>query len=103
MAPSSKTPVPAEAHPSHEAPHGSGSIHPGDQGSQVQVSAVLSTYLLTHLHQVLQRAEFGAQREGQTTLAANYAQLRKLLCHEARSMGPVADGNNEQACLSGAA
>ena len=50
------------------------------------VSAVISTYLLTHLHHVLQRAEYGAQQEGRAALAANYAQLRKVLCLDARSM-----------------
>ena len=54
--------------------------------SDVLVSAVISTYLLTHLHHVLQRAEFGAQQEGHEGLAANYAQLRKVLCLDARSM-----------------
>ena len=52
----------------------------------VLVSAVLSPYLLTHLHHVLQRAEFGAQREGRATMARNYAQLRRLLCNEAQSI-----------------
>jgi hypothetical protein len=52
----------------------------------VLVSAVISTYLLTHLHHVLQRAEYGAQQEGRQALAANYAQLRKVLCLDARSM-----------------
>ncbi|MEX0588711.1 MAG: hypothetical protein WD136_05595 [Cyanobium sp.] len=54
--------------------------------SDVLVSAVISTYLLTHLHHVLQRAEFGAQQEGRQALAANYAELRKVLCLDARSM-----------------
>ena len=54
--------------------------------SDVLVSAVISTYLLTHLHHVLQRAEYGAQQEGREALAANYAQLRKVLCLDARSM-----------------
>ncbi len=54
--------------------------------SDVLVSAVISTYLLTHLHHVLQRAEFGAQQEGRSSLAANYAELRKVLCLDARSM-----------------
>ena len=54
--------------------------------SDVLVSAVISTYLLTHLHHVLQRAEYGAEQEGRTALAANYAQLRKVLCLDARSM-----------------
>ncbi|MEB3167846.1 MAG: hypothetical protein VKK97_03850 [Synechococcaceae cyanobacterium] len=53
---------------------------------QVLVSAVISTYLLTHLHHVLQRAEYAAQQEGKGDLAANYAQLRRLLCVEARSI-----------------
>ena len=50
------------------------------------MSAVISTYLLTHLHHVLQRAEYGAQQEGRQALAANYAELRKVLCLDARSM-----------------
>ncbi|MGC6483701.1 MAG: hypothetical protein ACON4T_09095 [Synechococcus sp.] len=54
--------------------------------SDVLVSAVISTYLLTHLHHVLQRAEFGAVQEGRQSQAANYAQLRKVLCVDARSM-----------------
>ena len=54
--------------------------------SDVLVSAVISTYLLTHLHHVLQRAEYGAEQEGRQALAANYAQLRKVLCLDARSM-----------------
>ncbi len=54
--------------------------------SDVLVSAVISTYLLTHLHHVLQRAEFGAVQDGRQSQAANYAQLRKVLCLDARSM-----------------
>ncbi|MEC9028686.1 MAG: hypothetical protein VYB74_00180, partial [Cyanobacteriota bacterium] len=34
------------------------------ENSDVLVSAVISSYLLTHLHQVLQRAEYGAAQEG---------------------------------------
>ena len=56
------------------------------QNSDVLVSAVISTYLLTHLHHVLQRAEYGAAQEGRNSQAANYAQLRKVLCMDARSM-----------------
>ena len=56
------------------------------QNSDVLVSAVISTYLLTHLHHVLQRAEYGASQEGRNSQAANYAQLRKVLCMDARSM-----------------
>ena len=56
------------------------------ESSDVLVSAVISPYLLTHLHHVLQRAEFGAQQEGRSALAANYAELRKVLCLDARSM-----------------
>ncbi len=62
----------------------------------VEVSAVISTYLLTHLHHVLQRAEYGAQREGQARLAANYAELRQVLCLDARSLetpGAAAEGS----------
>lgn len=66
--------------------------------SDVLVSAVISTYLLTHLHHVLQRAEFGAQQEGRTALAANYAQLRKVLCLDARTMEDAsASGQPEDA------
>ena len=52
--------------------------------SNVLVSAVISTYLLTHLHHVLQRAEYRAQQDGRQSLAANYAQLRQLLCLDAQ-------------------
>ena len=41
--------------------------------SDVLVSAVMSTYLLTHLHHVLQRAELSATREGRPAMARNYA------------------------------
>ena len=57
-----------------------------DNQSDVLISAVVSTYLLTHLHQVLQRAEFGAEKDGRKSQAANFAQLRKVLCMDARSM-----------------
>ena len=56
------------------------------ENSDVLVSAVISTYLLTHLHHVLQRAEYIAVQEGRNSQAANYAQLRKVLCMDARSM-----------------
>ncbi|MCT0219271.1 hypothetical protein KQ304_09710 [Synechococcus sp. CS-1329] len=68
---------------------------PGARGagsSDVEVSAVISTYLLTHLHHVLQRAEFNALQEGRQPLAANYAQLRQLLCLEARSLESASCG-----------
>ncbi len=54
--------------------------------SDVLVSAVISSYLLTHLHHVLQRAEFGAAKDGRKAQAKNFAQLRKVLCMDARSM-----------------
>ena len=56
------------------------------ENSDVLISAVISSYLLTHLHQVLQRAEYGAVQEGRESRAANFAQLRKVLCMDARSM-----------------
>jgi hypothetical protein len=66
--------------------------------SDVLVSAVISTYLLTHLHHVLQRAEYSAVQEGRQSLAANYAQLRKVLCLDARSMEDAsASGTEEEA------
>ena len=52
----------------------------------VLISAVVSSYLLTHLHHDLQRAEYGANKEGRSSHAANFAQLRKVLCMDARSM-----------------
>ena len=58
----------------------------GNENSDVLVSAVISSYLLTHLHHVLQRAEYGAVQDGRLSQAANFAQLRKLLCMDARSM-----------------
>tara|TARA_B100001250_G_C19787946_1_gene785047 strand:+ start:808 stop:1161 length:354 start_codon:yes stop_codon:yes gene_type:complete len=57
-----------------------------DQNGEVLISAVVSPYLLTHLHHVLQRAEYGAAKEGRKIKAANFAQLRKVLCMDARSM-----------------
>ena len=56
------------------------------ENSDVLVSAVISTYLLTHLHHVLQRAEYAALKDGRPSQAANFAQLRKVLCMDARSM-----------------
>ena len=56
------------------------------ENSDVLISAVVSSYLLTHLHHVLQRAEYGAIKEGRNNQAVNFAQLRKVLCMDARSM-----------------
>ena len=56
------------------------------KNADVLISAVVSSYLLTHLHHVLQRAEYGASQEGRSSQAANFAQLRKVLCMDARSM-----------------
>ena len=56
------------------------------ENSDVLISAVISSYLLTHLHHVLQRAEYGATKEGRNSQASNFAQLRKVLCMDARSM-----------------
>ena len=56
------------------------------ENSDVLVSAVISPYLLTHLHQILQRSEYYAQKEGRKSHAANFAKLRKVLCLDARSM-----------------
>ena len=69
---------------------GSDGFHKRDfrnkENNDVLVSAVISTYLLTHLHHVLQRAEYGAMQEGRLSQATNFAQLRKVLCMDARSM-----------------
>ena len=56
------------------------------KNGDVLISAVVSSYLLTHLHHVLQRAEYGANKEGRSSHAANFVQLRKVLCMDARSM-----------------
>ena len=57
--------------------------------SDVLVSAVISTYQLTHLHHVLQRAELLASQEGRRRIARQYAELRRVLCLEARTMDDV--------------
>jgi len=56
------------------------------KSSDVLVSAVISPYLLTHLHQILQKSEFNAKKDGRLSHAANFAKLRKVLCLDARSM-----------------
>ena len=56
------------------------------QSSDVLVSAVISPYLLTHLHQTLQKSELLSKKEGRLSHAANFAKLRKVLCLDARSM-----------------
>ena len=57
-----------------------------NENSDVLVSAVISPYLLTHLHHILQQSEYYAQKEGRNSHAANFAKLRKVLCLDARSM-----------------
>ena len=57
-----------------------------NENSDVLVSAVISPYLLTHLHHILQQSEYYAQKDGRKSHAANYAKLRKVLCLDARSM-----------------
>ena len=57
-----------------------------EEGSDVLISAVISPYLLTHLHQILQKSEFNAKKDGRLSHAANFAKLRKVLCLDARSM-----------------
>ena len=54
--------------------------------NDVLVSAVISPYLLTHLHHILQQSEYYAQKDGRKSHAANFAKLRKVLCSDARSM-----------------
>ncbi len=61
-------------------------IRTRNENSDVLVSAVISSYLLTHLHHVLQKAEFSYAKDGRMTQAENFAQLRKVLCMDARSM-----------------
>jgi hypothetical protein len=50
---------------------------------------------------VLQRAEYSALNEGRASQSANFAQLRKVLCMDARSMKDASatglqDGETEQ-------
>ena len=60
--------------------------HHDTENSDVLVSAVISPYLLTHLHHILQQSEYYAQKDGRKSHAANFAKLRKVLCSDARSM-----------------
>ena len=46
-----------------------------NENSDVLVSAVISPYLLSHLHQVLQQSEYYAQKDGRKSHAANFAKL----------------------------
>ena len=57
-----------------------------NENSDVLVSAVISPFLLTHLHHILQQSEYYAQKDGRKSHAANFAKLRKVLCLDARSM-----------------
>ena len=57
-----------------------------EKSIDVLISAVVSPYLLTHLHQILQKSEFNAKKDGRLSHAANFAKLRKVLCLDARSM-----------------
>jgi len=57
-----------------------------NENSDVLVSAVISPYLLTHLHHIHQQSEYHAQKDGRKSHAANFAKLRKVLCLDARSM-----------------
>ena len=90
----SKPSLPQTSQPrSATAVAGKGAVKPPRKKSRssgkngdVLISAVVSSYLLTHLHHVLQRAEYGASKEGRSSHAANFAQLRKVLCMDARSM-----------------
>ena len=70
------------------------------ENSDVLVSAVISPYLLTHLHHILQQSEYYAQKDGRKSHAANFAKLRKVLCLDARSMADasakeIKDGDND--------
>ena len=57
-----------------------------NENSDVLVSAVISPYLLTHLHQILRKSEINAKKDGRLSHAANFSKLRKVLCLDARSM-----------------
>ena len=68
-----------------------------NENSDVLVSAVISPYLLTHLHQILQQSEYYAQKDGRKSHAANLAKLRKVLCLDARSMADASAKEIEDA------
>ena len=55
-------------------------VNSDNENSDVLVSAVISPYLLTHLHHILQQSEYYAQKDGRKSHAANFAKLRKVLC-----------------------
>ena len=98
QAPSTRQPA-----PSNRRAGGSRRSRRAAENSDVLVSAVISSYLLTHLHHVLQRAEYGAVQEGRVSQAANYAQLRKVLCMDARSMEDASAAGLKEADLDQAA
>ena len=52
---------------------------------------------------MLQRAEYGAVQEGRASQAANYAQLRKVLCMDARSMEDASASGLKESDLDQAA
>ena len=56
----------------------------GGAKGDVAISAVISSFLLTHLHHVLLRAEQGASKEGRSSYAENFARLRTVLCSDAK-------------------
>jgi hypothetical protein len=95
QAPSSQPRTPSPGKSLGSKPRSAGRRRTAER-SDVLVSAVISTYLLTHLHHVLQRAEYGAQQEGHQALAANYAQLRKVLCLDARTMEDASASGTEE-------
>ena len=84
--PSRSKPGARKSNPQSNVPRKSRRPSRTPENSEVLVSGVISTYLLTHLHHVLQRAEYSAVQDGRRSQAANYAQLRKVLCMDARSM-----------------
>ena len=65
------------------------------KSSDVLISAVISPYLLTHLHQILQQSELSSKQEGRLSHAANFAKLRKVLCLDARSMEDASARENK--------
>ena len=99
----SQAPSTRQAAPRNRRAAGSRRSRRAADQSDVLVSAVISSYLLTHLHHVLQRAEYGAVKEGRLSQAANYAQLRKVLCMDARSMEDASASGLKEADLDQAA
>ena len=67
-----------------------------NENSDVLVSAVISPYLLTHLHHILQQSEYYAQKDGRKSHAANFAKLRKGFMFRCKKYGRCISKRNKR-------